>query len=169
MGNECCAARGFPSNLILSGLRQTNIKLNHTAILFHRNFKILLFLFCFSESYLTSGQRYQSNIFLSFDTMHQFWDRQSLLYSTKQGDRGTLSIQIRKEQGQNRPKTISCYYPFKVHSRSLYFLICICVFLPVAVNPCQDSKTLSKAPQQLGYTNVAASVAKSDTEFKSDI
>jgi hypothetical protein len=41
-----------------------------------------------------------------------------------------------RKKGQYRPKTISCYYSFKVHSRSLYFLFCIHVFLPVAVNPC---------------------------------
>jgi hypothetical protein len=50
------------------------------------------------------------------------------------------------KKGENRPKTISCYYPFKVHSRSLSFIICICVFLPVAVKLSKDSATLSKAP-----------------------
>ncbi len=32
------------------------------------------------------------------NTMHQFRDGQSLLFSTKQSDRGTRSIQTRKEE-----------------------------------------------------------------------
>jgi hypothetical protein len=59
-----------------------------TPSCFIQTSKYFFFFSVFSESFLTSGQRYQGNIFLLFHTMHQLPDGQSLLYSTKQNDRG---------------------------------------------------------------------------------
>jgi hypothetical protein len=51
-----------------------------TPSCFIQTSKYFFFFSVFSESYLTSGQRYQGNIFLSFHTKHQFPDGQSLLF-----------------------------------------------------------------------------------------